>query len=258
MSSLTSTPERARRLASDPNASSFRHETFPRRLNHLLELSPSRPRRYLEIGAERRHTLEAVVAEQRVAVDPAPQFDLSELPPDMVVFRTTSDLWFDAYYGPQFNLILVDGLHEARQAYRDIVHSLGVVADGGWVLVDDVWPTDEPSARSSQADSAAAKKRAKIFHRRWYGDVYKAVCAVTELHKEVGVQIIGTSGEHAQALLWIKRKGYRLSSRADATQYMAGLEYREVFGECPASPFATAIPEDEFLSRGSEFFNLER
>ena len=257
MKSLISSNERSRRLASDPDASSFRHETYPRRLNHLLELSLSSPRRYLEIGVERGHTIEAVVAEQRVAVDPDPQFNLTELPPETVVFRTTSDLWFDAYHGPQFDVILVDGLHEAGQAYRDIVHSLGVLAHGGRILVDDVWPTDEPSALPSRADSAALKKRAKIGHRRWYGDVYKAVCAVTELHKEIGVQVIGTDGEHAQAVLWPRREGDWLKSRAEAMQYMADLKYREVFGAHPALPFATAISENDFLSSGPEFFDFE-
>lgn len=257
MSSLISSNEQSRRLASDPSVSSFRHETYPRRLNHLLELIPSRPRRYLEIGVERGHTIEAVVAEQRVAVDPNPRFYLNELPPDMVVFRTTSDFWFDAYYGPQFDVILVDGLHEAGQAYRDIVHSLGLLADGGRILVDDVWPSDEPSALPSQSDSAASKKRARINHRRWYGDVYKAVCAVNELHKEIGVQIIGTDGEHAQAVLWPKREGAWLSNRSEALEYMADLEYREVFGAHPALPYATAISEHEFLSSGLEFFDLE-
>ena len=258
MITITSERELARRLERDANASSFRYETYPRRLNHLLGLCPARPRRYLEIGAERGHTLEAVVAEQRVAVDPAPQFELSELPLEMVVFRTTSDMWFDSYYGPKFDVILVDGLHEARQAYRDIVNSLRVLADGGWILVDDVWPTDEPSALSDQAESAAAKKRAKIAHRRWYGDVYKAVCAVTEFHDEIGLQIVGTEGEHAQAVLWNNRESEGGNKQADAYKFMAHLEYREVFGDIPALPFAAAIPEHMFLSSGHELFDFEK
>jgi hypothetical protein len=62
----------------------------------------------------------------------------------------------------RFDLIFVDGLHEADQVYRDIVNALGSLNPGGTVVCHDMNPQTELEQRVPRAAD------------RWTGDGWKA------------------------------------------------------------------------------------
>ena len=59
---------------------------------------------------------------------------------DKVITRSmTSDSWFSSKETTDpFDLVVVDGDHEAEPAYRDAVNSLPLCARGAWIIFDDV------------------------------------------------------------------------------------------------------------------------
>jgi hypothetical protein len=133
---------------------------FLRRLHEVLE-----PETYFEIGVRRGDSL-ALARQQAVGVDPAYRLKV-EIPEQAVLFRETSDEYFDRRYplkpfgGQPIDLAFIDGMHLAEFALRDFV---GVERLSRWTSVavfDDIFPRD--------AEMAARDRRTHI----WTGDVYK-------------------------------------------------------------------------------------
>lgn len=108
---------------------------------------------YLEIGVQTGKTFRRVDVERKVGVDPDPLSEATVLLKSDQFFRRNKE---------KFDLVFVDGLHEASAAYVDTINSLNFLNDGGIIVLDDVapkkeeWTTKEPTA----------------FH--WTGDVWKA------------------------------------------------------------------------------------
>jgi len=98
---------------------------------------------YLEVGVRWGDGLKlATPTCATVGVDPNFQIRC-ELPSDPQLYGITSDDFFFEYseqYENFFELIFLDGLHEARQTAKDIFNSLAVLKDGGEILVHDVLP----------------------------------------------------------------------------------------------------------------------
>lgn len=108
---------------------------------------------YLEIGVQTGKTFRRVDVERKVGVDPDPLSEATVLLKSDQFFRRNKE---------KFDLVFVDGLHEASAAYVDTINSLNFLNDGGIIVLDDVapkkeeWTTKEPTA----------------FH--WTGDVWKS------------------------------------------------------------------------------------
>lgn len=68
----------------------------------------------------------------------------------------SSGEFFEQFEG-RVDLVFVDGLHEAKQAYKDLLGALGHLRQGGIVLLDDVAPNDESSSLPSL--EASEKRR---------------------------------------------------------------------------------------------------
>jgi hypothetical protein len=174
------------------------------RLNGLAA-SFGRKVSYLEIGVETGRTLLEVQTESSVGVDPHPRFSLDGLPARIEFYKTTSDSYFQFHAREnEFDLILVDGLHEWEQAFRDMSNSLWALAPGGVVVLDDVLPLDEPSANPDPTVAAAARKEGLIAHDCWYGDVWKSLVAVSRYAQGVDFVVVGNrrGRNHGQAYLW--------------------------------------------------------
>ena len=87
-----------------------------------------RPANYVEIGIRKGDSLRLASAETTcVGIDPEPDIQ-AELPPNMRVFRMTSDAFFadygvphvsDLLHAPTFNLAFIDGLHLFEQVSRE-------------------------------------------------------------------------------------------------------------------------------------------
>ena len=82
--------------------------------------------------------------------------------------RMTSDIYFETHPYETFDVIFVDGLHEAQQVYRDVLNALRVLRPNGMILLHDCNPTNEESASTYRTSSVFA----------WNGDVWKALVAL--------------------------------------------------------------------------------
>lgn len=90
---------------------------------------------YLEIGVGARHdNFDKIRCRTKVCVDPRP-----ETRPDFVL---TSDEFF-VQNQSKFDLIFVDGLHEADQVYKDVENSLACLAPNGTIVCHDINPMEE-------------------------------------------------------------------------------------------------------------------
>ena len=93
---------------------------------------------------------------------------------------TTSDAFFAANRR-RFDLVFVDGLHEATQTYRDVLHALHTLHDGGTVVMHDCNPS-HPSYATYPYPT-----RGPVFF--WNGDVYRAVVALSQ-HADLDVVVV--------------------------------------------------------------------
>lgn len=205
----------------------------------------------MEIGVEKAETFEAILAQHRVGVDPYPAFDVSSLPPWTKIFSVTSDFFFARNLGEAWDLVLVDGSHEANQTYRDIMNSVQRLNSGGFILVDDIWPTDFPSALPLLKDAREAKLKNGISHRRWYGDAWKALLLIANEHPEIQIQVIGCADEHSQALCWVQGSPRTLSSQK-ARKKIREFSFPENFAA--VYPWSSAVSETVFLQSDPHFF----
>jgi len=96
-------------------------------LNAILEQRGGT--RYLEIGCHKNDCFNEIRCPQRVGVDPVSGGTL----------RMTSDDFF-AVNVQHFDLIFIDGLHEAWQVDRDITNSLQWLAPNGVIVMHDCNP----------------------------------------------------------------------------------------------------------------------
>jgi hypothetical protein len=179
-----------------------------RRVNHLLEVVGSE--RYLEIGVDRGDTLLGVQSADKTGVDPHPALDGSDLPPGVDLQAVSSDVFFSRLPHERcFDVIFIDGLHTFEQTYRDLLNSLEHLSVPGFILIDDVWPSDAVSALPDQAE--ARRQRLALGHtsRDWHGDVYKVVIAIHDYHHSLQYRLIKGSG-NVQALVWKERRAPRV------------------------------------------------
>ena len=121
-----------------------------------------RVRRYLEIGVDTGGTLALSRAQWNCGVDPA--FSIrSPLEGNFCLVRKTSDDFFREYAGEPFDLVFVDGLHEATQVSRDLFNALRHLEPSGLIAVHDTVPFNRTVA--------SARRYTSI----WTGDVYRAL-----------------------------------------------------------------------------------
>ena len=114
---------------------------------------------FLEIGTAQGETFRQVIAPIRVSVDPDEK--------TMATFRMTSDDFF-AMCKNKFDIIFIDGLHEHKQAFRDVKNALQFLNEGGVVVMHDCLPTSELMQEYPRSPH----------NYIWTGDVWKAFVAL--------------------------------------------------------------------------------
>lgn len=131
---------------------------------------------YLEIGVNNPATcFDLIETERKWSVDPG-----LEYAPNPVDFPMTSDAFFKSIADlrcerlplPQdrkFDLIFIDGLHQAEQAWRDIENSLKHLRPGGIVMVHDCLPPNEHCATNTYPKSLHA-----VTSGYWPGSTWRA------------------------------------------------------------------------------------
>jgi hypothetical protein len=132
---------------------------------------------YLEIGVASGNTYTDVKARRRVGVDPAPGEFV--IPDGATLHRMPSREYFLGgevdREGP-FDVVFVDGLHLWEEALEDTLAAFEHLAAGGFVIVDDTYPSGrwegERAADYFQAVDNARSQGVEI--SSWMGDVWRA------------------------------------------------------------------------------------
>jgi SAM-dependent methyltransferase len=205
-----------------------------RRISQAIEMM-RRPVDYLEIGVRRGETFFGVPARTLVGVDPFPDFDTSALPDRCEFFETDSDAFFREHGDSRaFDFVFIDGLHEWRQTYRDVLNSLRVLRPGGLLLIDDVLPIDWPSAQSDPGILETARAQGVVSHGCWYGDVYKVLKIIDEKHPELGFLTFGERNPRNHGTSFVWRRQNQAPRSLPAAQdgyldYIDALDFNDVF-----------------------------
>lgn len=110
---------------------------------------------YLEIGTGPGINFLEIKCDRKVCVDPTPTV--------AVTYQLTSDAFFEQN-NEMFDVIFIDGLHWSEQVYKDIINSLNVLNEGGYIICHDMNPHKEFIQRYPQA----------IPESEWTGDCWKA------------------------------------------------------------------------------------
>lgn len=112
---------------------------------------------FLEIGTAQGETFNRVQAEVKVSVDPDKRTNAT--------YVMTSDEYFSKrkyHKNQQFDIVFVDGLHTAEQAYRDIWNAIEHLGDNGVIVIHDCHPTSKAMQDPFNGQHF------------WTGDVWKA------------------------------------------------------------------------------------
>lgn len=148
------------------------------RLANAILNQCQRPSRYLEIGVAQGETFVAVDAEFRSAVDPLPQDFV--VPGNALLHRMSSRDYFSGPLagkdGP-FDVVFVDGLHLWEEALEDTLSAFDHLKAGGYVIVDDVYPSGYWEGARAESYREAVDNAEAIGQQivSWMGDVWKAV-----------------------------------------------------------------------------------
>lgn len=118
---------------------------------------------YLEIGLGDLTNFNAIQCELKHGVDPDDTKELPESTENVIVFRLSSDAFFDRSDAApvKYDVIFIDGLHHADQAQRDIENALSCLTPGGVIIVHDINPSNE--------EMTIVPRKTK----QWTGDIYK-------------------------------------------------------------------------------------
>jgi hypothetical protein len=130
-------------------------------------------KRYLEIGMGPGLNFTSIVCEYKVCVDPTPTVP--------VTFSLTSDDFFEQNKDI-YDVIFIDGLHWSEQVYKDIINSLNVLNDGGYIICHDMNPHSEFIQRYPQP---------KI-ESEWTGDCWKAWVKLKTERDDLQMSVVDT------------------------------------------------------------------
>ena len=108
---------------------------------------------YLEIGIGSGENFAAINAPVKFGVDPEVLIK--------GVIKKTSDEYFKNVSTEKWDLIFIDGYHEADQVKRDFENSLKCLTDNGYIILHDVLPENEEGTLIPRIT------------KKWWGDVYR-------------------------------------------------------------------------------------
>ena len=145
---------------------------------------------YLEIGLCTGFNFAYQEVEHKVGVEPDYLQLRLELQDALGVFKGTSDEYFEQKPDKEkFDLIFIDGLHEAAQVEKDIINAWYSLKKDGLILLHDVHP---PSRQHQEVPR---------IQESWTGDVWRAFVGFREWYPKIPS---GTLVEK-YGLGWIKK-----------------------------------------------------
>jgi hypothetical protein len=147
-------------------------------VNKIIEKSNITNPVYLEIGVWDGGTFQYVNSNNKDGVDPE-QYCVSKF----VNYKVTSDLFFERYITKKYDVIFIDGLHTAYQVSKDIYNSINNLNNGGWIILDDVYPHSKYEQERLNLRKSGPQT----------GDVWKALYHVLDKIQEISDEIYFTT-----------------------------------------------------------------
>lgn len=153
---------------------------------------------YLEIGVFNGHIFFRIKSDFKVAVDPEFRFDKLRifgktlLNPKNIhnkYYSKTSDAFFEEdapalLKDKQFDLALIDGMHEYDYALRDVENTLKYLSDDGVIIMHDCNPLTKAAACTFQ------EWKDRDFAGTWNGDVWKVILHMQSVRKDVNAFVL--------------------------------------------------------------------
>jgi predicted O-methyltransferase YrrM len=159
---------------------------------------------YLEIGTDQ----DQIFSQARKRFDVAIGVD----PISGGTHRMSSDSFFDLN-NQYFDLIFVDGSHEAQQVYVDVINSLRWLNPGGTIVMHDCNPQGVLAMRTSVPPLEGVKM--------WNGDTWKAVVTLRLLND---IDLVVVDADHGIAVVRRRSNTHPLSA-----------EWKKILGGDPIS-----------------------
>jgi hypothetical protein len=145
-----------------------------------------RPRTYVEIGTATGDSLRLGAPETVcIGIDPDPQINFA-LPPNMRVFRQTSDDFFARQDlrallgGLPIDLAFIDGMHQFDFALRDFANIERHCTPQATILIHDCFPLDRKTAERERQTSF------------WSGDVWRLVVLLKRYRPDLRIHTVAT------------------------------------------------------------------
>jgi hypothetical protein len=148
---------------------------------HEVINSVSKPDdKYLEIGVETGYTFINVHMQNKVGVDPSPQFESEKL-----VLKTSDDYFenLDPNNNAKFDIIFIDGLHQCEQVAKDVNNSIRFLNENGKILLDDIIPLNYHEQLKIPVKHEYQDGVLKTLIP-WTGDVWKILYHILSLYSE--------------------------------------------------------------------------
>jgi len=226
-------------LLNRTNSKFFNHSA--RRINQIMA---KKTYSYLEIGVASGTTLQCISATEKVGVDPLPLFNTVKLPKATSFYEMTSDDYFSSLEAEKkFDFIFLDGLHEFDQLLKDFINSLKHINPGGWILIDDVVPSDSISALPNIETSYLARGVGMNEGYPWHGDCYKILPVIFENFSNLETFLI-IYPDNPQLLVRINQDftNINLDTNSLKKQY-TNIDYFEIFSRNVFQNFPIYIEE---------------
>lgn len=139
--------------------------------------------KYLEIGVAEGQHLESIKCELKDSVDPYIKNSFITSNDGPAKYKITSDDFF-ATIAPtlsyKYDIIFIDGLHEAQQVDKDIQNSLEYLNKNGSIVLHDCNPVTELSQRVPRASA------------HWNGDVWKSYVKLRMTRSDLEMYVVDT------------------------------------------------------------------
>lgn len=181
------------------------------------------PRAYLEIGVDRGQGLACALPRTHViGIDPNPSVRHRTSRKTRVVPVTSDDYFEENVFYPNrkaFDLMMVDGLHHAEQALRDVSNCERVSHSYSVLLIDDVLPPNERAARRQRLGSI------------WAGDVWKLIPTLFHFRPDLNI-FITQCGPTGMAVVRGLNNQDTILRQREVIEFIRRLEYNTHY--CPS------------------------
>lgn len=174
-------------------------------VQHALNALGPQSTTYLEIGIRTGRTFRHVRAGLKIGVDPcllsrrhkivAISTRMQQFRPSRsgeLIFQEESDVFFARrkrlLTRRGLSVVLVDGLHECRQAYRDVENSMRYLQPGGTIVMHDCSPSVEAAAIPDRSRAETLPN----FPGYWNGDVWKALVKLRATYRDWHISVLDT------------------------------------------------------------------